>query len=61
MQTTAFRSTQPTTRELTSYTRFIEATCSQSRVSSSVCLGPFVDTNTEPSNSRSMGMEEARK
>ena len=35
-----------------SYTRFIEATCSQSRVSSSVCLGPIVDTNAEPSKPR---------
>ena len=48
MQTSAFHSIGPTTQELNSYTSFTEATYSQSRVSSSICLGPIVDTNAEP-------------
>ena len=47
MQTTAFGSMQPTTTEITSYTRFIEATCLQNHISSSVCLGSIVDTNAK--------------
>ena len=60
MQMAVFRSVRSTTPELTSYTRFVEAICSQSRVSSS-CLDPIIDTNAESSKSRLMGMEQAKK
>ena len=45
----SFCSIPPATRELTSYTRFIKTACSQSRVSSSVCLDLIVDANAEAS------------
>ena len=56
MQTTAFCSIRPTTWELTSYTRFIKATCFQS----SVCFGPIFDTNAQPSKPRWMAMKKAK-